>query len=67
MDFKDLVNRFNSEKFIDPAKWRILHLQYNPDGSKIAFRLDVVPKKEKFNHLITDALPKSGRLKPKMK
>ncbi|MCK5208574.1 MAG: hypothetical protein KAQ79_11150, partial [Cyclobacteriaceae bacterium] len=53
MDFKDLVDHFNSEEFIDPAKFRILHLQYSPDGSKIAFRLDVGPRNEKFKHLVT--------------
>jgi hypothetical protein len=53
MDFKDLVNNFNSEEYFDPAKWKILHLQYSPDGYKIAFRLDVGPRNEKFNHLVT--------------
>ncbi len=53
MDFKDLVNNFNSEDYHDPAQWKILHLQYSPDGSKIAFRLDVGPSNEKFKHLVT--------------
>ena len=53
MDFKDLVNNFKSEDYHDPAQWKILHLQYSPDGSKIAFRLDVGPRNEKFRYLVT--------------
>ena len=53
MDFTDLVNHFDTTDFIEPEKWRILHLQYSPDGSKIAFRLDVGPRNEHFRHLIT--------------
>ena len=53
MDFTDLVNHFDTTDFIEPEKWRILHLQYNPGGSKIAFRLDVGPKNEKFKYLVT--------------
>jgi len=53
MDFTDLVNHFDNTDFIAPEEWTIGHLQYNPDGSKIAFRLNVGPKNEKFKHLVT--------------
>ncbi|MEQ9296940.1 MAG: hypothetical protein RIF33_00180 [Cyclobacteriaceae bacterium] len=32
---------------------RILHLQYSPDGTKIAFRIDIGSKDEQFKHLIS--------------
>jgi hypothetical protein len=53
MDFADLVNHFDTTDFIATEKWSIGHLQYSPDGSKIAFRLNVGPKNEKFKHLVT--------------
>lgn len=32
---------------------RILHLQYSPDGSKIAFRIDIGSKDEQYKHLVS--------------
>ncbi len=35
---------------------KILHLQYSPDGSKIAFRIDIGSSDEKYKHLVTQKL-----------
>lgn len=53
MDFQGLLNQFNDPEFIAVKDWRIRHLQYAPDGSKIAFRIDVGPSMEKYKHLVT--------------
>ena len=53
MDFQGLLNYFNDPEMIDVKDWRILHLQYSLDGSKIAFRMDVGPRMEPYKHLVT--------------
>ncbi|MCF8380777.1 MAG: hypothetical protein K9H49_14480 [Bacteroidales bacterium] len=50
--FKEVVDLFPSDELREVADMRILHLQYNHDGSKIAFRMDIGPRNEKYNHLI---------------
>lgn len=53
MDFQGLLNQFDDPELIEVKDWRIRHLQYGPDGSKIAFRMDVGPSMEKYKHLVT--------------
>ena len=53
INFGDLEKKFPDEKLIPVSEWRILHLQYNQNGSKIAFRLDVGPRNEKYKHLVS--------------
>jgi len=53
MDFKALSNQLNGPEIEDTKNWRILHLQYSPDGSKIAFRMDVGPSGERDKQLVT--------------
>ena len=53
MDFQGVLKHFGDPEFIEVKDWRILHLQYGPDGSKIAFRMDVGPYMEKYKHLVT--------------
>ena len=53
LDFQDLRNHFNQREFIEVEDWGIGHLQYAPDGSKIAFRLDVGLPMERYKHLVT--------------
>ena len=52
-DFQGLTNHYFDDQFTDNPNWRILHLQYSPDGSKIAFRMDVGPRDEKYKYLVT--------------
>jgi len=52
-DFQGLKNQFFDDQFTGNSQWNILHLQYSPDGSKIAFRMDVGPSNEKYKHLVT--------------
>ncbi len=52
-DFEGLLNHFQDTAFISVPEWRILHLQYNLDGTKIAFRLDIGPRNEHYRHLVT--------------
>ncbi len=58
LTFKDIVNHFASADFEEMTEWKILHLMYSPDGSKIALRLDVGPDGESHKHLVT--MNKSG-------
>ncbi|MCF8380773.1 MAG: hypothetical protein K9H49_14460 [Bacteroidales bacterium] len=51
--FKDIVNHFSSADFYEMTEWKLIHLQYCPDGSKIALRLGVGPGGEIHNHLVT--------------
>ncbi|PQV51528.1 WD40 repeat protein [Jejuia pallidilutea] len=51
-DFKGLVDYFDSSNFKSLKKWSISHLQYAPNGQKIAFRLNVGPKTETYKHLV---------------
>ena len=53
MDFQALHNQFNDPEITEAKDWRIRHLQYSPDGSKIAFRMDVGPRGERHKHLVT--------------
>lgn len=53
MDFQGLLRQFTDSEFIAAKNWRILHLQYCPDGSKIAFRMNVGRSIEKHKHLVT--------------
>ena len=52
MDFKEVAELYPSDELRQVPEFNILHLQYNSDGKKIAFRLDIGQKKEKYNHLI---------------
>lgn len=51
--FKEITGFFPSGDFNEMDKWKILHLMYSPDGSKIALRLSVGSGGEIHNHLIT--------------
>ncbi len=51
--FADIVNHFSSADFNEMTKWKLIHLQYSPDGSKIAMRVGVGSGGEQHNHLIT--------------
>jgi hypothetical protein len=56
--FADIVNHFSSADFNEMTEWKIIHLQYSPDGSKIAMRVGVGSGGEQHNHLVT--MNKSG-------
>jgi hypothetical protein len=51
--FKSMVDNFPDHSFKEMNEWKILHLQYSPNGSKIAMRLDVGPNNEFHRHLVT--------------
>lgn len=51
--FTDIVNHFSSADFNEMTDWKIIHLQYSPDGSKIAMRVGVGSGGEQHNHLVT--------------
>jgi len=51
--FADIVNHFSSAGFNAMTEWKIIHLQYSPDGSKIAMRVSVGSGGEQHNHLVT--------------
>jgi hypothetical protein len=51
--FKEITSHFSSDDFDAMDKWKILHLMYSPDGSKIALRLSVGPGGENHKHLVT--------------
>ena len=51
--FKDIASHFPSADFEEITTWKILHLMYSPDGSKIAMRLDVGSGGEIHKHLVT--------------
>jgi len=53
MDFEKLVELYPSDELREVKDMWILHLQYSPDGKKIAFRIDIGPRDEKYNHLVT--------------
>ena len=52
-DFQEIVERYPNENLREIEDMWILHLQYSPDGNKIAFRLDIGPRNEKYNQLVT--------------
>ncbi len=52
-DFKEVSHIYPSGELKEYAEFGILHLQYSPDGEKIAFRLDIGPGSEKYRHLVT--------------
>jgi len=51
--FKDIVHHFSTDNLRKMSDRKIIHLMYSPDGSKIAMRLDIGPKDENYNHLVT--------------
>jgi hypothetical protein len=51
--FADIVNHFSSADFNEMTEWKIIHLQYSPDASKIAMRVSVGSGGEHHNHLVT--------------
>jgi len=52
-DFSGLLDHYTDTAFTPVSQWRILHLQYNIDASKLSFRLDVGPRNEHYRHLVT--------------
>ncbi len=52
MDFKEITSLYPSDNLREVSDFNILHLQYNGDGKKIAFRLDIGPKNEKYKQLV---------------
>jgi len=53
LDFKAVAGLYPSGSLREAADFGILHLQYNPDGGSIAFRLDIGPSNEHYRHLVT--------------
>lgn len=51
-DFQRIKELYPNDDLRETEEMWILHLQYSPDGSKIAFRLDIGPRNEKYNHLV---------------
>lgn len=52
MDFKEVAELYPSDELRQVSDFNILHLQYNPVGNKIAFRMDIGPKNEKYKQLV---------------
>ena len=52
MDFRSVLELFPSRGLREVKEFEILHLQYSPDGRKVAFRMNIGPRNEKYNHLI---------------
>lgn len=51
-DYMHIDEVFPSDNLRDVKDRKILHLQYSPDGKRIAFRFDIGPKDEKYKHLV---------------
>lgn len=60
MDFKEVTDLYPSENLREVANFNILHLQYSQNGEKIAFRLDIGLKNEKYKHLVIMNKDKTG-------
>ena len=60
LDFKAVVDFYPSEDLREVEDFGILHLQYSPDGKRIAFRLDIGPRNERYRHLVTMNRDKSN-------
>lgn len=52
-NFSDIVNQFNISELRPMNDWRIRHLKYSPDGSKIAFRIDVGDNSSTDRHVVS--------------
>jgi hypothetical protein len=53
LDFQEVAGIFPNVQLREVKDFGILHLQYSPDGEKIAFRLDIGPRNETYRHLVT--------------
>ncbi|HKK61136.1 MAG TPA: hypothetical protein VJ951_01170 [Bacteroidales bacterium] len=51
--FKGIVDHFSIVDYRKMTDWKIIHLIYSPDGSKIAMRIDIRPGGNKNPHLVT--------------
>ena len=51
-DFAIFRDRFPADYRPDPADWQVLHLQYNPSGTRMAMRFDMGPG-EPFRYVMT--------------
>lgn len=47
------ASHFSSADFADTTEWKILHIMYDTDGSKISLRLDVGPGGVIHKYLVT--------------
>lgn len=52
-NFSELINQFNISELRPMDDWRIRHLKYSPDGSKIAFRIDVGANTTTDRHIVS--------------
>jgi len=52
-DFQEVFELYPDTNLRALSEVILLHLQYSPNGEKIAFRLDIGPKSEKYRHLLS--------------
>jgi hypothetical protein len=52
-DFQEVYELYHDTNLRALSEVILLHLQYSPNGEKVAFRLDIGPKNEKYRHLIS--------------
>jgi hypothetical protein len=53
LDFQKVVELYPSDELREIKDMGILHLQYSPEGKKIAFRFDFGSRDEQHKHLVT--------------
>ncbi len=59
-DYVEIEELFPTDELRPLEDRSILHLQYSPDGTKIAFRIDIGPRDEKFKHLVSQNIDGSN-------